>query len=33
MKKITLYSLLQTLTATDLVNQEGAVYTPNGANP
>lgn len=33
MKKITLYSLLQTLTATDLVNQEGAIYTPNGANP
>ncbi|WP_336344120.1 hypothetical protein [Halalkalicoccus ordinarius] len=26
MKKITLYSLLQTLTATELVDQEGAMY-------
>jgi hypothetical protein len=26
MKKITLYSLLQTLTATDFVDQEGALY-------
>lgn len=26
MKKITLYSLLQTLTATELVDQEGAFY-------
>jgi DNA-binding IclR family transcriptional regulator len=33
MKKITLYSLLQTLKATDLVDQEGAIYTPGEANP
>jgi MarR family transcriptional regulator, organic hydroperoxide resistance regulator len=26
MKKITLYSLLQTLTATKLIDQEGAMY-------
>jgi predicted transcriptional regulator len=26
MKKITLYSLLQTLTATELVDQDGAMY-------
>jgi MarR family transcriptional regulator, organic hydroperoxide resistance regulator len=26
MKKITLYSLLQTLTATELIDQEGAMY-------
>ena len=32
MKKITLYSLLQTLKATDLVDQEGAIYTPGEAN-
>jgi predicted transcriptional regulator len=35
MKKVTLYSLLKTLTATDLVDREGDVYvaseeTPNG---
>lgn len=29
MKKITLYSLLQTLTATELVDQEGAMYVCN----
>ena len=38
MKKITLYSLLQTLTATELVDQEGAMYvcqeqTPKTENP
>lgn len=33
MKKITLYSLLQTLKATDLVDQDGAIYTPGEANP
>lgn len=37
MKKITLYSLLQTLTATELVDQDGAFYvcqqqTPDGGN-
>lgn len=30
MKKITLYSLLQTLTATELVDQEGAMYVCKG---
>lgn len=38
MKKITLYSLLQTLTATELVDQEGAMYVcqeqaPKAVNP
>jgi hypothetical protein len=37
MKKITLYSLLQTLTATELIKQDGAFYvcqqqTPNGGD-
>jgi hypothetical protein len=37
MKKITLYSLLQTLTATELVDQDGAFYacqqqTPDGGD-
>jgi MarR family transcriptional regulator, organic hydroperoxide resistance regulator len=37
MRKVTLYSLLQTLTATDLVDREGTEYvcqkqTPDGEN-
>ncbi|WP_336365458.1 hypothetical protein [Halalkalicoccus salilacus] len=33
MKKITLYSLLQTLTATELVDQDGAMYVCQEPTP
>lgn len=33
MKKMTLYSLLQMVTATELFDQEGAISTPGRAKP